>query len=259
LARKAIAATVASVLLFTALVVANATTMVAQDNLASTAQASLVESRELVLGRSLAGSTSALALSQVQTYLASNPADCGGLPRYLASVSASSSVSGEEEGVSYVASTTASEAPAARLQGSQNDNLTLLAPFAGSIPGALNLQANVSVQEVGGGGSITLERHELHLLNIPVSPGSASSLCSLALGALAAALGSSCNATLAQAAFDSVLPALVAEAAARGFVLTAGWGLNACSATYWVTLVEPGVEGVTGSFDWTVLGSGTTA
>jgi hypothetical protein len=260
LARKAVAATVASVLLFTALVVADATTMVAQDNLAASAQISLVESQELVLGRSLAGSTSVQALSQIQAYLASNPADCGSIPRYLASISAASSASGEDKGIAYVANTSASEAPTDGPAGPRGDNLTLLARFAGALPGALNLQAKVSVDEVGGGGSVSLERHELHLLNIPLSPDSASSLCAVSLDALASALRSSCNATLAQAAFDSVLQALVEEAGARGFELTAGWGQNAaCSATYWVTLVEPGVEGVTGRFDWTVLGSGTTA
>jgi hypothetical protein len=260
LARKAVAATVASVLLFTALVVADATIMVAQDNLASSAQTSLVESMEVVLGKSLAGSASLHVLSQVQAYLASTPADCKSLPDYLASVSAASSSSGEEAGIAYVSNATASEAPAARLQGSPRDNLTVVAPFSGSLPGALNLQANLSIKEVGGGGSVSLERHELHLLNVPISPDSASALCALALGSLAAALQSPCNATLAQAAFDSVLPMLVGEAAARGFALTAGWGQNgACSAAYWVTLVEPGVEGVTGSFDWAVHGSGTTA
>ena len=179
----------------------------------------------------------------------------------LGSISAASSVSGEDGGISYVSKATAAEAPAALLQGAAGDNLTVVAPFSGYLPGALDLQANLSIMEVGGGGSVSLERNELHALNLPISPDSASALCASALGSLAAALRSSCNATLAQAAFDSVLPRLAEEAAARGFALSAGWGLDgaACSATYWVTLVEPGVEGVTGSFDWTVSGSGTTA
>jgi hypothetical protein len=52
----------------------------------------------------------------------------------------------------------------------------------------------------------------------------------------------------------------VDEASGLGFDLSAGWGYAAsCSVAYWFTLVEPRVEGVTGGFDWTVLGSGTTA
>ena len=119
----------------------------------------------------------------------------------------------------------------------------------------------MSVKEVGGGGSVSLEREETHTLNLPIEVDSASSLCASTLDSLGAALSRSpCNATLEQASFDSVLPGLVADAAALRFTLTAGWGSGAaCSATYWVTLVEPGVAGATGSFDWTVRGSGTTA
>ena len=111
------------------------------------------------------------------------------------------------------------------------------------------------------GGTVSLERHELHLLHLPISPDSASSLCASTLGGLAAALtGTSCNATSARTAFDSAMPPLVEQAAARGFFLSAGWqpGGAGCSSTYWIMLVELGVEGVTGSFDWAVRGSGAT-
>lgn len=238
--------------------VADSTVMVAQDNLAVTAQNSHVEVRESVLARSLTGSLSFGVLAMVQAQLTSSPAGCGSLEQYEESLSASSSISGKDEGVQYIANATA-VASGTGMEAAI-DNLTIDAPFSGHLPGALNLQADVSIREVGGGGSVTLARHELHSLNIPVSIGSASSLCALSLSSLAAALSSSCNATLARAAFDSVLSSLAEEAAARGFALTAGWGQGSgCSAAYWVTLVELGVEGVTGSFDWTVLGSGTTA
>jgi hypothetical protein len=260
LARKAVAATLASVVLFTVLVVADATVMSAQDNLASSAQTSQIESRELLLEESLAGSLSLQVLAQVQAYLSSVPADCGALPQYFASVAASSSSSGEDSGIAYAANATAGSAPTA-FEVAQGDNLTMVAPFAGEVPGALNLREALSVREAGGGGSVSLERNETHTLNIPIEVDSASSLCGSTLGSLGSALSRSpCNATLEQAAFDAVLPGLVADASALRFTLTAGWGPGAaCSATYWVTLVEPGVAGATGSFDWTVRGSGTTA
>jgi len=261
LARKAVAATLASVILFTVLVVADATVMSAQDNLASSAQTSYTESRELLLEQSSAGSVSLQVLAKVQAYLSSNPAECDSLPQYLRSISASGSVSGIDSGVAFVANATATEVPSAPLQAAGDDNLTIVAPFSGVVRGALNLQAALSVKEVGGGGSVSLGRHETHILNLPISPDSASSLCANALGSLASALSRSpCNATLEQAAFDAVLPGLVEEAAALGFFLTAGWGSGgaACAATYWITLVERGVAGASGSFDWTVRGSGTT-
>ena len=140
--------------------------------------------------------------------------------------------------------------------------MTVVAPFSGEVPGALNLHAALGVREVGGGGSVTLVRRETHVLNLPISPDSAASLCAIALGSLASALSRSpCNATLEQAAFEAVLPGLAEDASAQGFSLEAGWGGDgaACSAAYWVTLVQRGVAGVTGSFDWTIRGSGTTA
>jgi len=261
LARKAVAATIASVILFSVLVVANATLMSAQDNLASSTLLASIESRELLLERYSAGSVSVQALAQVQSYLSSNTAECETLAQYLASISASGSLSGVDSGIAYSANATATEARSAPFRASQGDNLTMAAPFSGYVPGALDLQTSISVREAGDGGSVTLVRHEAHILNIPISPGSASSLCDTALGTIAAALSRSpCNSTLEAAAFESVLPGLVEEAAAEGFALTAGWGPGgaSCAASYWVTLVQRGVEGVTGSFDWTVHGSGTT-
>ncbi|MHB8674737.1 MAG: hypothetical protein ACYDAK_13805 [Candidatus Limnocylindrales bacterium] len=258
MARKAVAAALASVVLLTVLVAADATVMSAQDNLAATAQTSQLESRELLLERSLAGSASLQVLAEVQGYLSSNPAECDGLPAYVSSIFASSSVSGEDSGVAYAANATAVAVGTA----SASDNLTIVAPFSGARPGALDLREVWSVTEVGGGGSVSLERRETHTLNVPIEVGSASSLCASTLGALASALSRApCNSTLEQEAFGAALPTIVGEAASQGFVLTAGWGSGAaaCSVAYWVTLVEPGVAGATGSFDWTVRGSGTAA
>ena len=260
MARKAVAATLAAAVLFTLLVVADATVMAAQDNLASSSQTAHLESRELLLERSSAGVASLGVLAQVQSYLSSNPAECDGLAQYLAAISATSSTQGVDSGISYVANATAVEWPAGS-QAPLSDNLTVVSPFAGDLPGALDLKEVLSIDEVGGGGSVSLERHETHALDVPIGVDSASSLCASTLGSLAAALSRSpCNATLEQAAFDSVLPGLTGEAAAQGFDLASGWGYAAaCAVTYWIRLVEPGVAGVEGGFDWTVLGSGTTA
>lgn len=241
----------------TVLVVADATVMTAQDDLASSAQYSHLESREHLLYLSLAGSLSLDLLSQAQAYLSANPADCGSLGLYLASVSASSSARGEDSGIGYSANATVLGLQSAPPP--EADNLTLLSPFSGYLVGALNVEAALSVEELGGGGSVSLERTETHVLNLPIAVDSASSLCASALSSLASALSSSpCNATVEQEAFAYVLPGLVQQAAALGFTLTAGWGSAGCSAAYWVTLVEPGVAGPAGSFDWTVRGSGST-
>ncbi len=256
MARKAVAATLASVLLFTALVVADSTIMTAEDNLLSGAQVSHVESRELLLGRALAGSSSLQVLAQVQGYLASHAADCSSMQQYLNSISVRYSTSGEDSGILFTANASGVRAPPGAPQQTE-DNLTLDAPFSGYATGDLNILTLVHVDEAGGGGAVLRQKGEAHILHIPIHPDAASSLCASALASLETALSrSSCNATLAQAAFDTILPSLVRQAASLGFSLTAGWG-GGCPSSYWVTLVEPGVGGVTGDFDWTVHGAGT--
>ena len=104
------------------------------------------------------------------------------------------------------------------------DNLTLVAPFAGYVPGTLGLREVLSVREVGGGGSVSLVRQETHALNLPIRVSAASSLCASTAGALAAALSASpCNATVEEEAFDAALPGLVDVASGLGFDLSAGW------------------------------------
>ncbi|MDA4117471.1 MAG: hypothetical protein OK455_03920 [Thaumarchaeota archaeon] len=262
MAHKAIAATLASVLLFTALVVADSTMMAAENNLLSSEQLSHIESRELLLGESLAGASSVQLLSQVQDYVSSHAAGCSELQQYLGSISAQYSTHGEDSGINYSAGAEAVTAQPGYLP-PHGDNLSLVAPFSGFVSGELDLVASVHVSEKGGGGAVIRQKDEVHLLHLPVSPGAASSLCTFSLGSLSRTLSSSCNATVVQASFEAVLPRLVQQAASQGFALTAGWGFlgggAGCSVSYWVTLVEYGIEGVTGTFDWTVQGSGTTA
>ena len=258
MARKGVAASLATVVLLTALVVADATVMAAQDNLATDSQASLVASRELLLERISAGTVSMQALSQVQDYLSSNPADCATLSGYIDSISTTAQASGEDSGISFA--TTARVANLGATPSTLDDNLTVVSPFSGYRTGALNLQAVISVKEVGGGGLVSLEKLETHVLNLPISPGSASSLCGYTLGALGGALSRSpCNSTLEREAFDSALPALVTVAESEGFVFGAGFGQSGadCAVSFWITLVEAGVAGVAGSFDWAVRGSGS--
>ena len=262
MARKGIAATLASVLLLSALLVADITVMTAQDNVASSAQTTQIEVRERLLEESLAGITSIQALADVQALLSSNPAECDSIPQYFSSIHATGSASGVDEGISYHANTSASGAPSSVAYAFPPDQLAVLSPFSGYVPGALNLAAASSVMMVGGGGSVSLDRREALALHISLSPERATSLCDSTLSSLDAALSvAPCNATLSERAFAAALPLLVEETSSLGFFLAAGWapGSSSCSATYWIRLVELGVAGVTGSFDWAVIGSGTTA
>ena len=248
-------------MLLTVLVIADATLMTAQDNLASSAQSAHIEGRELLLEESLTGTNSLQMLAQVQAFLSSNPAECDSMPQYVSSVSASSSVSGVDEGISYSGNASLTGAPTTVFQGPPANDL-VLSPFSGYLPGALNLDAASSIRMVGGGGSVSLERRDIQALNLPISVATASSLCASTLLGLDIALShASCNATLAQRDFDAAMPQLEEEASSLGFFFTAGWSLDgsSCSTTYWVMLVELGVPGVTGGFDWAVRGSGWTA
>jgi hypothetical protein len=259
MARKGVACTLASVVLFTMLLMANSALVVGEGDLAETTQLSHLESHELLLGDALIGEMSIQVLAQAQSYLTAQPADCSSLPQYLEGVASNVSLDGDQGGVTY----------AARAEGSywngraSDDNLTVLAPFEGADPASLNMRVVAVVNETAGGGTVTRFKQESHLLHVLVAPESAAFLCASALGGLGDALSASpCNATVEAEAFSAALPPLVSEAGSLGFTLNAGWSLEgsqACYVSYWITLVEPGVEGVTGDFDWTVLGSGGAA
>jgi hypothetical protein len=257
MARKAIAATAASVLLFSMLVAADASLVMAQDNAASSARLAQLESSEALIGMSAAGTVSFDVLAQAQQYISTNVAMCDSLQSYFSAMTPSASTSGERDGIHFAADAVAK---ATSPDSSSPDNLTLLAPFSGNARGDLNLQESLSFTAVSAGGTVSFSRTEAHSLEIPVKVDSASSVCSTSMASLATALSASpCSATLDRASFDEALPAVERQAAAQGFALSAGWDpAGACSAAYWVTLVEP-THGAAGDFDWTLRGSGTVA
>jgi len=254
MARKGIAATLASIALFTMLVIADSALMVGEGNLAATAQLTRLESHELVLGDSLMGEASLRVLAQSQAYLAGRPGDCSSLSQYLDGAAANASLAGDQGGINYSAAARSSRWEG----GAMTDNLTVLSPFSGASASALNLRVSTIVSETGGGGTVSRTRDEAHLLHIPIEPVAASFLCDFTMGGLGRAFSglSPCNATVAATEFSAVLPSLEGEARSLGFALDAGWSLSGCRVGYWFTLVEPRVAGVTGAFDWEVRGSG---
>jgi len=242
------------------LLVANSAAVVGEGDAAEATQLAHLESHELLLGDALVGEASLQFLSQAQGYLASEPADCASLPQYLEGVASNASLSGNQDGVDYSVAAVGSRWSG----GAAGDNLTTLAPFAGADETSLDVRVVAVVNETAGGGAVLWFKEESHLLHIPIAPESAASLCASTLGGLGQAFGQvpPCNATSDAAAFSAALPPLVEEASSLGFTLDAGWSLGGsegCYVSYWVTLVEPGVEGVAGGFDWTVLGAGEAA
>jgi hypothetical protein len=261
MARKAVATSLAAVLLLTVVVAAAATTMSSQENLASAAQATSLANRETMMAQAESGSLTLTDISKVDDFLAGNPASCGEIPQYLQAISASSSASGFEGGVAYSANATVLPAPAGLLAASGPVNSSLIRPFSGPEEGAFNLEVELSVSE-SASGLASLSTYQTVVANVPIEVDSASSLCTSTLYALQSSFARvpPCNATVGQTVFASLLPSLQSSAGSYGFQLTAGWGFGAgCGADYWLKLVEPGVAGATGSFQWAVLGSGGTA
>jgi hypothetical protein len=235
--------------------------MVSEENLAAAAQASGLETKEAVIAQAEEGALTLKDISEVDDALSRDPAPCGGMPRYLAAIAASSSDSGSQGGVDYSANSTAVPALGAAPGGETDGGSSLIRPFSGPEPGALDLEVLVDVSE-SASGLVSLAARHTTIVNVPIGVDSASSLCDSSLRSLRSAFVRvpPCNSTSAQAAFASALPSVEASAAARGFRLAAGWGFGTgCGVDYWITLVEPGVAGATGSFQWTVLGSGGAA
>ena len=254
MARRGVAATVASVILLSTLVVAAATVMTGQDNSAQASRQVQLLTRIHLLDVAEGGAASLSSLADVASVVASTPAACEGLKSYPGQVTGSAALNGTDTGIAYTA--TAAVFPDFAT-GSPGDNLTAMAPFAGHADGMLNLEDDLQFSATTAGDAITLGRAEVHLLNLPIRVSAAESLCSSVASGLSGAFApNKCNYTLDAKAYAHEMPLLVASALAQNFTLTAGYSLG-CTMTFTFTLVQQGVQGPAGPFDWTVLGKGS--
>jgi hypothetical protein len=265
--RRAVAATLVSVIVFTSLLFANAALYAAGSTYLSSAVLSASQQRESNYATLLFGLSAYSALAYAQGYLQNHSFDCS-TPEssYLDSLGGSESVGGANQGIEYSVDASWGYAPGSGEIGVRDGpaaSQSMIQPFAGYSGGALNLEVVTNINETLLGGLPAYGVGGTEDVHLPILLDATVSLCTSALSELRESLSSlpSCNASSVNEALallrfenpdlDSV------EMGASAQQSPALDGAGRCVVQYWVTITEEGIQGVSGTFDWTALGSGS--
>lgn len=246
--RRAVAATFVSVVVFTALLLANSAVYAAQSGALGAAVSSSAQLRERSLASFSTGLSSFDSLASVQDVLQRSPMDCLSPQPYLDSLSGGASFSGEDGGIR--SETSSSWSYISSYSGAAGD--ALLAQFSGYSPGSLDILVSTAVNESFAGGlpSYFREATEVFHFDIPVQQMVSECLSALSQSASVLSGLRSCT----QAAVQSALSAEPFQATGR---VLASHGR--CVVDYSVTIAQSGIAGVSGTFQWSVFGSGSVS
>lgn len=263
--RRGVAATLTAVIVFTALLFANAALYSAGSTYLSASELSAVQAREFDLAPLLVGLVSVSSLSTAQSYLESHPMDCSSsIESYLSPLTQSSSSAGADHGIEYSMVDSWGYSESDQSGGDRYVSISsTLGSFDGFSSGELNLFVSASLNETEDGGLPLYQVNDTVTVHLPVEVEDEVGLCRSALSALGTALESlkECNSTGVEAvisylrAEEEGLQGISMGASAQRELTLAG--LGGCEVDYWVSLTEPGIEGVSGSFDWSLQGSGS--
>lgn len=252
--RRAVAATIVSVVVFTMMLVANAAVYSSQQGYLSSARLSSAQVLETGYASVLVAASAFSVLAQVQSFLQSTPMDCSAPQAYLGSISGTGTYGGTEQGISYSQQASWNYLSS----GSLTTGNALMSPqFNGYASGDLNVEVASDLSETYLGGLPSYSTDSLQVVHLNIQPEAAATTCTLALADLGDGLSSlsSCSSSLVaqQASLArSRYPLLGSFESGASASVIAG----RCSVSYWVRTSLAGT-GVSGTFEWTVFGSGS--
>jgi hypothetical protein len=253
LGRRAVAATLVSFLVFTSLLLANSALYSAENSSLGAAVLTATQVREHEYGQVLMGLSVYDSLAQVQSYLQANPLDCISPQQYLDSLSGAQRGAGADEGIGYTTDASWSYAGT-----NGTGDAPFLSQFSGYMADALNVAVTTSIEENYEGALPSYSIEETQAVHLPIPLASSISLCLTALSDLRGSLSSLpyCNSSGVESAIDLARSAYpVVDSFTVG--ATASPLAGGCEVDYWVTTTLSGLEGVSGTFRWTVSGAGS--
>ena len=255
--RKAVAASIASSIIFSSLLVSNFVVYSgAAENFRLVSLAT--EEQAFRVQAALATGISLLDLIDgAQNLLSSGSFACSNATDSVAQVLSSESVN---IGAGSLRShSTVTLAP----DGNSTDDLAGLQPFNGSVDGMTNLEATTLAQGAAPDGSVSYYASEQHFLNIPLRLGSLTGQCLGAEAEFAAAVGglggNMCNSTVLPGAASAVAASVSRSAAADGFVVSVSYFVTSaqpCRVGYWISAQQQNIQGPEGAFTFTEEESG---
>jgi hypothetical protein len=247
--RLGVAATAATAIIFSVLLVSNVLVFAASQDREhlysiSNAEDSLGDDAVALMG---AGGTNILL--EAQAAISSRPLDCQTALATTASMAGTLSDSQRSGGVS-VSST-------ARLAAddSAGDNLSMLAPFDGSVFGELDLSVLMVATGDSPAGDVSIDRAEVHLVHLPVELDRLSVDCTSALDEMVRTLSAVAPANCTSSEVDPLLAgasrSAAALVAADGFAFGISYTIvtgTGCSVSLQVRVQQTGIGGPGGTF-----------
>lgn len=251
--RRAVGATIVSIVLFTSLLVSSAVILASAEDKASAS--SLVDGEGTLYDNAVVmrGVVVLELLAKAQAALSSEVFACA---------NATGEAHGAVRGLSASAANGVVSAMAVASAGDQGpgpDNLSLLKQFDGGLAGRFNVLVRTAVDGSYPGGRVAYAKSEYHVVSLPFDPSKAGSFCLNSLAELAAsaelASAGTCNATVVEAVLGEAAARAEAAAASSGlhaYVAYSVGGGAACSVTIMVRVSQDGVIGPNGPFNWSV-------
>jgi hypothetical protein len=247
--RLAIGATAASALIFSVILLSNFTLFVSSQDRARLYSQSDAEDSLGVNAIVLTGAAGANLLLEAQSAVGSQTLNCQTATGVVGSEIAGLADAQRAGGLSVYATSRVI------VGGSLTDNLSMLAPFNGSVASDLDIDvlAHAVGKDVSSG--VSLDKFEWHLVHIPVRLGSLVADC---LGSLQALLEDVSTTHLPNCTTSTIAPVLArvslgpsSNASKDGFNFGFGFAITSskpCSVSLKVSIEQSDVEGLGGPF-----------
>ena len=198
----------------------------------------------------LAAAAGASILLRTQSQLQSTVYDCSNA---AAAVFAVVDGLSESESASGLLVTASAGPPGA---GAVTDNMTILAPFNGSVGDDLSISLHVNESGSYAGGEVTLVKSEVHTLHLPVRLKAMAAICEGAIQGLKSAIESSVSSNCTDLDVQKLVTAgsqsSASLASAEGFGFFDGWaiiGSAPCTVGFGVSVSQLGIDGPGGAFN----------
>ena len=251
--RIGVAATLVAVVLFTSMLLANSAVYSAEDGVLRSNVLSSAQLKEESLASFSSGIDSYHALASLQADLQAAPMDCLAAQPYLDSLAGDLSYSGNDGGVAFASNSVwaYSRSPVA----SAGD--VLLPGFSGYSFSGLNIEVQTQVREEFVGGLPTYSVDSSEVVHLPVPVKNMVSECLAILSEASSALTALTSCT--EGAVETLLAEAGSQYPGSSVVSSVSSSGEQCYVRYSVTITQDGIEGVSGTFAWSVFGSGSAS
>ncbi|MDG7007330.1 MAG: hypothetical protein JRN06_03680 [Nitrososphaerota archaeon] len=247
--RVGIGATAAAAVIFTILLVSNALVFAASQDREHLYSVSNAEDSLGGTAAALMGAGGMNILLDAQSALAGRTLDCQAARAEAAAAIGNLSDFQHSGGVTVVSTARlAPEVPA-------GDNLSLLAPFNGSVAGELDISISMVATGRSPSGEVSLGKSEAHLVHIPIELDRLSADCLRALEGMAHTLSTEVPANCTSGAVDPFVQEASSSAGAAVSADGFGFGLEYtmvpgkdCGVGLLVWIRQAGIEGPGGPF-----------